>query len=131
MKLALGLLLVVVVGLVVAVKFGFTSMDPAKQGEQLKTDVKAGMTCYEVFDKFPPKRMVGAIYNDRGFLVDSPEIKVERSQFETNFKAGAYNLGFKFIYIYGAESQWEVVFDPEGKVLGVEKRLTMGDLLGQ
>lgn len=132
MKVVIISFILVVVGLYLAFHFGgIGSLDPAQQAEQLKADVTPGMTWQEVADKRPPKRYQTFVQLEDGSIREAPEVKFDRGEFDAAFKASGYPLGFNFVYIFGAESQYSVAFDPEGKVTSVDKLTTLGDLLAK
>lgn len=130
MKVVFGLFVLVGLGIFLAFQFGgVASLDPAEQGKKLQTTVTSGMPWQQVADQFPPKRYSVVFMGDQGFPQGGPEVKFDRAAFEKDFTAGNLKLGFSFVYIYGAESQFAVSFDADGKVGSVDKLATMGDLL--
>ena len=130
MKVALGLLVVVVIGLFIAFKVGGVGgFDPAEQAKQLQAEVKPGVAWQQVVEKFPPKKMAAVILDPEGFLMDSAELKYDRAIVEQMIKDGGYKHGFKFIYIFDASNQFEVRFGEDFKVTSVDRMMTMDDLL--
>lgn len=130
MKVVFGLFALVGVGIFLAFKLGGVgSFDPAEQAKKLQDAVKPGMTWQQVADQFPPKKFRVVIIGDSGFPQDGPDVKFDRPAFEKDAAAGAFKLGFGFVYLYGAESQFDVSFDDGGKVTSVNRRMTMSDLM--
>ncbi len=122
MKIIIGLVVLVVVGVVVVtLAGGLVGFDPAEEAKQFTATVKRGMSWRDVVDvKEPAKLMVG----------DSAQpVAFHRSNFEARFKQAKYLEGFRFPYAFTEDHLYVVEFDSTGTVIDVRKDETFKNLL--
>ncbi|MBB6431266.1 hypothetical protein HNQ40_003072 [Algisphaera agarilytica] len=129
MKVLAVLLVVVIVGVALLVKFGgVTDFDPAAGADEFISQVQPGMSWQQVVDIRPPKKF--AAFSNNPNRLHGPIVKFDEAAFATKIQNGSYNLGFFFEYRFDAENAYNVNFDEQGNVTSVEELMTMSDLLG-
>ena len=126
----LAVLLVVVIALVAAVvKFGgVTGFDPAADAESFVQQVQAGMTWQEVADVKTPRKYQVIRDDPEAISERGPEVKFDPGRFGTMMQSGGPAGGFIFLYSFDTENVFDVYFDPQGRVISVERPRTAADL---
>ena len=131
MKVLAVLIVLVVVGVGLLVKFGgVMSFDPAAGAEQFVADVQPGMTWQQVVDLKMPKKY--AVYSDNPdrMMKHGAISKFDEDKFAAAAQSNPFPLGFFFDYTFDAEHAYRVVFDSQGLVETIEPRMTTSDLFG-
>lgn len=129
MKVLAVLFVLVVIGVALVVKFGgVADFDPAAGADDFVAQVQPGMSWQQVLDVKAPKKY--AVFSNNPDRLHGPIVKFDEATFRSNMQNGGYPLGFFFEYRFDAQNAFNVNFDEQGNVSGVEKIMTMSDLLG-
>lgn len=128
MKAALILVLVAVIGIALAWQFGgLADFDPAAQAEEIKQNVKPGMTWKQVIDIRKPRKVHPVnpeTMTGKGVAVDYTDQWMEQVVKDQSLAAG-----FCYEYNFADSMIIEVWFDASGVVTHVEEVSTRS-LLG-
>lgn len=128
MKWVLGVLGSGVLAGVVAWQVGLFEMeDPAEAAAAVKANVKPGMTWQQVVDYRAPGRVSRIKPDDI-----SPRLIDQRrfdQQTRNLVEQGDYGDGFVLQYVFSADAQVDVWFNPDGTVMRVDEPYTRADLL--
>lgn len=127
MKVFIGFVILVVVGLILAFTVGgIGSFDPAADAQDFAKSVKQGMTWQQVVALRKPGRIsFVSLSNDVGrtpsekFNLERIEKKVERDNFP----------GMIFEYMFTAEIAYEVTFNASGNVTSIGEPASVNTLL--
>ena len=137
-KVIVGVILIGIIALVGAYYFGGTrTFDPEQQGEMAKSAVKPGMAWQEVivvagpplkvtFNRKTKERIGG---EDVEVIMEGPPMSFERPVFENTVASGALSEGFRFMYMFSAQTAFSVYFNENGEVADIDDDKTIVDLL--
>ena len=128
MKLIISLIVIAGIVLFLVFQFGgYATLDPAKQMEQFKNNVKPGMTWQQVADVRAPSKYVplspDTINGER------QPVKFNRDRLAQKIKDDGLKHGFLFRYRFTDADGYKVVFDSAGEARHVTEMFTKRDLL--
>jgi len=111
---------------------GVVGMDPAKEAADFKAAVESGlqqgnMTWEQVADVREPRRFIPIDYSN--MTGERQPIDFDRDNLRADLAKGHYADGFKFVYMFTSEEQYEVLFAGSGKAVALNDVFTTGDLL--
>lgn len=128
MKVALGLLLLIGIGLFLMYQVGgYATLDPDQQGRDARAAITPGMTVEQVFDAIgEPKQFsvvnlktVERFGEEVEELVPAPRTQFIRDRFDRNRADGQYPHGYQFEYRHSPRTMFEVTFDASDTVTDV------------
>lgn len=120
MKVIFGLAAVlIVIGAAIYFFGGFSDLDPEQQAADFTAAVQPGMDWKQVVELQEPKKYF--MYRTEG--QSQPEPYTEQV-IADGIANGTFANGFCFPYTFTGELQYEVIFDPSGKVTGKPQKVT-------
>jgi len=107
---------------------GCAAQSPEEQAKELKVVAKQGVTWQTVADDFKePRKWMRVNYDSPSGYTS--EIKFDRTQFESQMKAGRMADGFAFRYAFHVDHVFVVRFTAAGVVDEIQEPITPGDFL--
>lgn len=127
MKLIAILIVLGGIGIFLMFQFGgYASLDPAEQAETFREQVDRGMTWEQVAEVREPREIVPLRPGTRSG--EGMPRDFDREQLTQMIQDDELVSGFMFKYRFDASHHYDVVFDGDGEVRGVNEPATAKDL---